>query len=49
MWRVRIVYRGSGGMWFSGSRTERTQRDLTSTASPKVPVATKRMCIVDRT
>ncbi len=20
MWKVRVVYRGSGGMWFSGSR-----------------------------
>ncbi len=25
------------------------RRDLTSKASPEVPVATKRMCIVDRT
>jgi len=29
--------------------TKRTRRDLTSKASPEVPVATKRMCIVDRT
>jgi len=27
----------------------RSRRDLTSKASPEVPVATKRMCIVDRT
>jgi hypothetical protein len=27
----------------------RGRRDLTSKASPEVPIATKRMCIVDRT
>ncbi len=30
-------------------QTEGTRRDLTSKAAPEVPVATKMMCIVDRT
>ncbi len=37
------------GYGLVAQRTERTRRDLTSEVSPEVPVATKRMCIVDRT
>ncbi len=37
------------GYGLVAQRIEGTRRGLTSEASPEVPVATKMMCIVDRT